>query len=149
MKNVKPIIIAVVAVLVVVAVVFLFGAVRNAQRDHKVAKGEEKLINTFYEEYNNRNFTYIYHVMFGANFRENTPYAEFEAVQKAIYNKTGKAIKWESSERETKEEKGTALIYSRYKALREKQNTVDEFALMEKKGVWAIENMRQSVEKQQ
>ena len=87
--------------------------------------------------------------MFGANFRENTPYAEFEAVQKAIYNKTGKAIKWESSERETKEEKGVALVYSRYKTLREKQNTVDEFALIEQKGVWAIENMRQSVEKQQ
>ena len=149
MKNVKPIIIAVAAVLVAVAVVFLFGVLKKAQTEHKIAKGGEKAISTFYEEYNKRNFTYIYHVMFGANFRENTPYAEFEAVQKAIYSKTGKVIKWESDERETKEEKGVALVYSRYKTLREKQNTVDEFALIEQKGVWAIENMRQSVEKQQ
>jgi hypothetical protein len=147
-KNIKTIVIAAVAaVLVAAAVIALFGVIREGRRERNISRGEEKLIKTFYGEYNSRNFEYIYHVMFGANYRQNAPYAEFEAVQKAIYSRTGKVLKWERKEREVKKDGDRTQLYSSYKTLREKHNTIDEFIIMEQNGIWTIENIRQGPEK--
>jgi hypothetical protein len=142
-KNKKLAVILVAVILGVSAVVVFFGPFRSTRDGHGISKEEEKLVKTFYEEYNDRNFAYLYYVLFGSDFRENTPYARFEALQRNIHDGTGEVLEWELVAREAREHQGMPIIHAGYRTVRERENTVDEFVLMERDGIWTIENMVQ------
>lgn len=143
MKKKKLAVILAAVILGVSAVIVFFGPFGTSRDVHRMLREEEKLIRTFYEEYNLRNFVYLYYVLFGSDFRENTPYARFEALQRNVYDGTGEVFEWEQVGREAREHQGMPIIHISYRTVRERENTLDEFVLMERDGIWTIENMMQ------
>ena len=107
-------------------------------RGYVLLPSAERFVSGFYDQYNNRDFDYIYEVLSGQKIRNHMSRPQFEAMMRETYNKLGpvktrRKISW-------KAKFGQKEVYFliAYKVKRAKTESTEKFTLVKKGKLWFV-----------
>ena len=98
----------------------------------------ERFVDSFYDQYNRREFGYIYNVLADAKMRAHMQPPEFQYMMEDTHGKLGavretKRIGWKA-----RFLKGQAYIFLTYKVKRAKAEATEKFTIVKKNNIWYV-----------
>lgn len=131
MKHLKKIILAVVLITAVLFWQFFL-------QGYLLLPSVDRFVGSFYDQYNRRDFKYIYDVLSHQKIRNRLNLLQFESRMQDTYNKLGpiqnrKRTEW----KRTRTKNGTFFLIE-YKIKRAKAESVEKFVLIKKDKDWFV-----------